>query len=221
MSNAEKVELAKLNTDVVVIGSGGGLAAAVAAAENGARVILLEKENILGGYTRQANAFMACESPVQKRLKIDITRQELFRRYMNWTHWHRVEPRVVSAFINNSGETVRWLEEKGVEFEVMTNDRGLSIIHVPANMMASVQLALIKNAKKLGVNMLLNASGKKILRKKGKVTGVVAVKDGEDFEIETRCVIIATGGFSDNRVLLKNIVPSTSMTCSWTSGLIT
>jgi fumarate reductase flavoprotein subunit len=45
-----------LKADVVVIGSGGGLAAAVAAAEGGASVILLEKEGVLGGWTRQANA---------------------------------------------------------------------------------------------------------------------------------------------------------------------
>jgi fumarate reductase flavoprotein subunit len=197
-----------LEAEVVVIGSGGGLAAAVAAAEVGAEVILLEKADILGGYTRQANALMACESPVQKRLNITLTGDEVFRRFVDWNHWYRIEPRVVRAFINKSGDTIRWLEEKGVEFELVTNDYGLSLIHVPKDMMASVQKALIQSAGELGIKMLLNTSGKRILRgAKGKVTGVVAVKDGKDLEIKTRSVIIATGGFGDNRELLKKYCP--------------
>ncbi|MFC2045841.1 hypothetical protein ACFLUH_04100, partial [Chloroflexota bacterium] len=82
-------------------------------------VILLEKVGTLGGYTRQANTLMACESPVQKRLNIAVTRDEVFRKFMNWNHWYRVDPRVVRAFIDKSGDTIRWLEEKGVEFELM------------------------------------------------------------------------------------------------------
>ena len=115
--------------DIVVIGSGGGLAAAVAAAEKGVSVILLEKVNILGGYTRQANGFMACESPVQKRQNITVTKDEVFRKFMDWAHCRRVEPRVVRAFINKTGDTIQWLEEKGVEFELMTTPIGLPVVH--------------------------------------------------------------------------------------------
>ena len=102
-----------LKADIVVIGSGGGLAAAVAAAEEGASVVLLEKENILGGYTRQANGLMACESPAQKRMNITVTADEVFRRFMNWNHWYRVDPRIIRAYVNKTGDTIRWLEEKG------------------------------------------------------------------------------------------------------------
>jgi fumarate reductase flavoprotein subunit len=204
-----KGKAANLEADVVVIGSGGGLAAAVAAAEAGASVILLEKENVLGGYTRQANALMACESPVQKRLNVTITREEVFQKFMNWNHWHRVDARVVSAFINKSGDTIRWLEAKGVEFDLMTNDYGFAVIHMPKDMMASVQKALIESAKDLGMNMLLHTSGKRIMRgAKGNITGVLAqTRDGQEFEIKTKSAIIATGGFGDNRELLRKYCP--------------
>jgi fumarate reductase flavoprotein subunit len=202
-----------LEADVVVIGSGGGLAAAVAAREMGASVILLEKENILGGYTRQANGLMACESPVQKRMNITVTSDEVFRRFLNWNHWYRVNPRVVRAYLNKTGDTIRWLEEKGVKFIVQPlsalRPGQLPIGHMPVGMGAGVQKALIKSCQALGVTALLNTSGKRIvIGAKGNVTGVVAVtKDGEEFEIKTKSAIIATGGFGDNRELLKKHCP--------------
>ncbi len=206
MSSTETLE--KLKADIVVMGSGGGLAAAVMAAEAGASVILLEKEGTLGGYTRQANGLMACESPVQKRQNITITKDEVFRRFMNWTHCRRVDPRVVRAFINKTGDTIRWLEEKGVEFELMTPPVGLPVVHLPVGMGAAVQKALIKKAKELGVNIFLHTSGKKIIPgAKSNLTRVVAVKDGEEFQITAKSVIIATGGFGENRELLKKYCP--------------
>ena len=66
----------KYQADIVVIGSGGGLAAAVTAAEAGAKIILLDKLERLGGYTRQANGLMACESPAQKRQNINVTKDK-------------------------------------------------------------------------------------------------------------------------------------------------
>jgi pimeloyl-ACP methyl ester carboxylesterase len=134
MNTSEKKDL---QADVVVIGSGGGLSAAVIAAENGASVILLEKENILGGYTRQANALFAVESPLQRRKDVNVTTDDLFRRVMAWNHWYRVDAGVVRAYINQSGKSIEWLENRGVKFDLITNHAGLPIIHMPEDMMAA------------------------------------------------------------------------------------
>jgi fumarate reductase flavoprotein subunit len=199
--NSANIEM--FEYDVVVIGSGGGLAAAVAAAEKGASVLLLEKEGILGGYTRQANALMACESPVQKRQNIVVTRDEIFSTFMNWSHWHRVDPRIVRAYVNKTGDTIAWLEEKGVEFELVMN-----YVHLPKGLGAAVQKALIKASLVVGVNVLLHASARKIIRgAKGRVSEVMAVMEGKDIRLKSRSVIIATGGFGDNRSLLKKYCP--------------
>ena len=110
----------KLKADLVVIGGGGaGLAAAVAAAEKGARVIVLEKRNCTGGNTALATMLFAAESPVQKRAMVDASKDELFSAVMDWAHW-KIDPRIIRAFINRSGDTIRWLEEQGCVFELMT-----------------------------------------------------------------------------------------------------
>jgi fumarate reductase flavoprotein subunit len=154
---------------------------------------------------------MAVESPVQKRMNVTIARDEVFRKFMNWNRWHRVNPRIVRAFLNKSGDTIRWLEEKGVEFELASerSPDGPPTVHIPTDMMASVQKALIKSAKDLGVNTLLHTSGKRIIRgAKGNITGVLAqTRDGQEFDIKTKSAIIATGGFGANRELLKKYCP--------------
>lgn len=65
--NAAGIE--KLNTDVVVVGSGGtGLSAAASAHQNGAKVIVLEKLPLIGGSSAFAGgAIAAGNSNLQKR----------------------------------------------------------------------------------------------------------------------------------------------------------
>jgi succinate dehydrogenase/fumarate reductase flavoprotein subunit len=58
-SNTETFE-----TEIVVIGVGGGLAAGVAASGEGAKVMLLEKLKKTGGNIVMATGFLAAESPV-------------------------------------------------------------------------------------------------------------------------------------------------------------
>ena len=69
MSSAENRQV-----DVVVIGGGGGgLAAAIEAVEQGARnVLVLEKQEEVGGNTAFANNFFGIQSPAQKRAGINV-----------------------------------------------------------------------------------------------------------------------------------------------------
>ena len=107
MSVNKKIGSTKIQTDIVIIGAGGaGLAAAIAATDEGAKVVLLEKLNAPGGNTARAQAFFAAESPVQKRLRIDASRDVLFRMAMDYAHW-KINPRIMRAFIDKSGDTVR------------------------------------------------------------------------------------------------------------------
>ena len=103
-----------LKAELVVLGGGGaGLAAALAAAENGCKsIFVLEKAGSATGSTGMAHDIFGAESPVQKRLGIEASRDELFKTAMEWAHWTNINPRIVRAFIDKSGDTIGWLERK-------------------------------------------------------------------------------------------------------------
>ena len=63
---------------------------------------------------------------------------------------------------------------------------------------------LAKRCDELGGQVLLNTQCKQILSdEKGILNGVLAERDGKEFIIKTKSVIIATGGYAGNRELLK------------------
>jgi len=199
-----------LESDVVVIGAGGaGLAAAVAAAENGASVTLMERRGVPGGNTVFAEGLFAVESPLQERMKVTATRDEYFKQAMDFAQW-KVNARLVRAFVDKSGDTVRWLEEKGVKFflEPLYANQSPLIWHCSEYGGSDVVKPLVKDCKKLGVRLLYKTRARKLLTdKSGIVTGLIAATDGEEIEIRTKSVIIATGGFGANNELLKKYYP--------------
>jgi fumarate reductase flavoprotein subunit len=198
------------NTDVVIIGSGGGLAAAVAAAEKGAKVIVLEKRKVFGGNTALARALMAAESPVQRRLRIDARKEDLFKASMSFSHW-KINPEIIRAFINKSGDTIGWLEGLGVKFQDVPNayfNQVPRIYHLPEGYGAALTRSLAEKCTQLGVMLMKETPAKKVIVGKGKgVSGILAgTKDGEKM-ISTKSVVIATGGYSGNREMLKRYCP--------------
>ena len=207
--NSAKPE--KLKADLVVIGGGGtGLAAAVAAKELGlGRVILLEKRGPLGGNTSMSMGPFAIDSPAQKRAAIEFRRDEIFKILMNWTHW-KTNPRIVRAFLNKSGDTIRWLEEKGLEFQCLplfSNQTPLTW-HMPKGYGAGIVKVLIGECRRLGVEIINRAPAKRlVLGPEGKLEAVVAEREGQELHIATASAIIGTGGYSGNKKLLKKYCP--------------
>ncbi len=201
-----------LKYEIVVIGGGGaGLAAAIAAAENGCNSILvLEKAGSAAGSTAMAHDIFGAESPVQKRQGVDARRDELFKIAMEWAHWTRINPRIVRAFIDKSGDTIAWLEKKGLSFELIQyypNQVPL-VRHSVIGHGNALMKTLRNNCQELGVKILTRTPAKRLFRdKNGRISGVLAEsKDGE-IKIECKCAIVATGGYGNNREMLKKYCP--------------
>jgi fumarate reductase flavoprotein subunit len=166
--------------------------------------VVLEKRG-LGGNSALAFGIFAAESPVQRREMIDCRKDDCFKLAMDFAHW-KVNPRIVRAFIDKSGDTIRWLEEKGLEFSCIPFylNQAPRTWHIPKGNGAALVKTLIQNCQDLGVTLLPRTPAKKILTStKGGVSGVLAKTKGEDLAIKTRSVIIATGGYGGNRRLLK------------------
>jgi fumarate reductase flavoprotein subunit len=198
---------------LVIIGGGGaGLAAAVEASEKGIRDIsVIEKSPVPGGNSAIAGGIFACESPVQERLGIPSSRDQLFKKAMDWAHWSNVRPGVLRAFVNKSGETIRWLEAKGLEFDLITfyPHQMPPVQHNPKGFGAALIRLLRSECDKKGVRILCQAAAQKIVRgENGAVAGIEILADGKVTEISCRSIIIATGGFSGNRELMRRYFPN-------------
>lgn len=200
-------ETDRMRADIVIIGAGGsGLAAALAAAEKGCRrIIVLEKAGV-GGNSAMAHDVFGVESPVQRRMGIDARKDDFFRVAMRWSHWSKVNPRIVRAFIDKSGDTIRWLQEKGLGF-----DLGQYYVNQMPRIMHTIQgegeelmRVLAAKCRERGIEILTRTPAVKILRDgKGEVTGVVAAGKDEEFTITPKSVIVTTGGYAENKELLK------------------
>lgn len=212
MNSRQSLDPVNIETEIVVVGGGGaGLAAAVAAAEQGANVTVLEKRHTPGGTSAMASGIFAAESPVQKRMMIDAPRDELFKAAMGYAHW-KSNPRIVRAFVDKSGDTIRWLEEKGLEFariQALYPNQVPQVLHCPKGMGAALIKVLVKNCEALGVQLLCQTAAKRILtEERGDVTGVLATNKEKELRVAARSVIVATGGYGGNKELLKKYYAS-------------
>ena len=189
------------NTDVVVIGAGAcGLAAAVTLAEGGAKVIVFEKQRAMGGSSNFFHGVFAAESDMQRAQFIDYTRDKAFKNIMEYSHW-RANPRIVRAFVNESGATIGWLQKEGVEFrEVMINmPDAPRTYHVVKGKGEALVKVLATRAREKGVDIRLATPVQRILKEGNRITGVIVEEDGEEKQVTAKAVIIATGGYANNK----------------------
>ncbi len=201
-------------TDVVIIGAGGaGLSAAVAASESGANVIILEKMSIAGGNTNYATGGLnASETSSQKAKGIEDSNEQFYEDTMVGGG-NINNPELVQVFVENSAETVDWLQSYGMDLSDVgfmggsTNSR----THRPtggAAIGSHFTSVMVEAAENAGAEIRYNNEVTEIINTNGKATGVkVSTKEG-DYTITADAVIVATGGFGANAELVASFVPS-------------
>ena len=191
--------------EIVVIGSGAsGLSAALAASAGGATVAVFEKQQSLGGTSNFFHGMFAVESAMQKEQYIAYSRDQAFKNFMEYNHW-RANATLVRALINRSAETIAWLKNLGVQFPQVTINMpdAPRTYHVVKGRGEAVVKALVVAAKGKGVTIRVASPIKRILKGKRGPSGVIAEIEGEDTEIPCRAVVIASGGYANNREWIK------------------
>ena len=197
------------HTDIVVIGSGlTGLTAALTAAEGGATVLLFEKMRSMGGSSNFPEGMFGVETEMQRQDSIGITRDEAFKKIMEYTHW-RANPRLVRTFVNESADTIAWLQRQGVEFvgpkaNWEDSPRTWHVLKGPPDGRGGPMIkALAVRARENGVDIRLAAPVRRILKERGAIKGVSAKENGVEVEIAAKAVVIGTGGYANNREWIK------------------
>ena len=193
------------SADVAVVGSGAaGLAAALTLAEGGAKVIVFEKQKSLGGTSNFFQGTFAVESDMQRERYVDYTRDQCFKNTMDYSHW-RANPRLVRAIVDESGATISWLQEAGVSFIEATINMPDSPLtyHTVKGRGEAVVKALVDQARAKGAQVFPGTPVLALLKEGGRIAGVVVDNDGEEVEVAAKAVVIATGGFANNKDWVK------------------
>lgn len=204
---AQETEADALSADIVIIGAGGaGMSAAVEASQNGAKnIVILEKMPMTGGNTTRATGGMnAAETTFQEAEGIEDS-IELFVEDTMKGGKELNNKELVQVLAENSADAVYWVNDIGGDLSVVGQFGGASVkrIHRPSDTSA-VGPMLVKtlNAKleELDIPVLLNTKAEHIvLDENGAVKAVEAIdENGEAFTINTKTVILATGGFAAN-----------------------
>ncbi|MBU5482895.1 flavocytochrome c [Clostridium sp. MSJ-11] len=190
-------------TDIVIIGAGGaGLAAAVEAKNEGANVVVLEKMPIVGGNTlRATGGINASGTKFQKENNINDTVDKFYNDTMKGGY-DKGEPELVKLLTDKSAEAVEWLVDLGADLSDVGRLGGASEnrAHRPTGggAVGSEIVKTLKSAaeaKKIDIRTMNKAT--EILKDdKGNIKGVKALdKEGKEYTIDAKAVIIATGGF--------------------------
>lgn len=136
------------------------------------------------------------------------TTTDAFNAMASYHHW-RINAPLMKAFVELSGDTIQWVEDHGVKWkEVKTawRDKAEQTWHIYPYA-GSLPKTMVELFKKEGGTLLLNTPGEKLITKDGKVTGVIAkdTKTGEKVTINAKNVILATGGYSFNAKMVKDL----------------
>lgn len=211
----------QLACDIVVVGGGGsGLSAAVRAAQLGARVILVEKMDALGGNSNLAGGLLATNSKVLQAAGLPDKTEEFVKKILQ-KHGYTLDGDLIRRFVGNAGNYYDWLVDMGFDTEntkyimdaVVTLKNRLDpgpLGHPsfgPGNTGTAIVNLLKSQLEPLGVKTLLSTKAKKLLTDAHGVCGLLA--DGQDacYRISAKAVILSSGGFGANPELLKRFIP--------------
>ncbi|MGL5543518.1 MAG: flavocytochrome c [Cetobacterium sp.] len=204
-----------VTTDVIIIGGGGaGLTAAIAAKDNGSEVILVEKSAILGGNTNYATGGLnAAETSVQKNKGIKDSVNTFIEDTMKGGK-NTNDKNLVTKLANSSSEIVDWLISKGADLSDLGRMGGQSVdrTHRPtggAPVGPDMIAALSKTAKNSGVDIRLSTFAESLIYDGEAIRGIVVkAPNGEKYTINSKAVVIATGGFGANSDMVVEYVES-------------
>lgn len=196
-----------LSADVVVVGLGiSGMCAAVTAVEAGAKTVVLEKADL---YTARGFDDGCVNSSVHKEAGIHYDRDEMIAELMRQANY-RVDQRLITTWVDKSGEAVDWLRERleprGIKATVGgeggdEREGPYRVYRTAVNWTGQnprLMAEMEKLLKEKGGDVRYGTPAVQLLREgSGRVTGVIARrKDGGYLRVNARKgVILSAGGY--------------------------
>ncbi|MDF7639113.1 FAD-dependent oxidoreductase [Lactobacillus sp. ESL0791] len=211
-----------INTEVVVVGAGNaGMMAAAAAAESGAKVMIIEKEDSIN---LMRVGLASVGSNAQKRAGVTVNKFDLVE-YLAAFAQHNVDEGLIYHWANHSAEAVNWVEDnilkphgahlKAEPDSMVTSSayEGFSTENDPTfddKTFTSYGNWFVQKVEKMGVKLVFNTELVDLVSSNNRVTGVIAQdnKKGQRIQINaSKGVIICSGGYAANTDLLQKWNP--------------
>ena len=192
-------------TQLVVVGGGpAGLAAAISAKQNGVEdVILIEKLGILSGNGKfDMNFFDLINSKAQQKAGIEYTVEQFIEEKKDAGN----TPERLQAWAEGEWTLDAWLRD----MDILLNQSNGGTNHMAESDVYAgdhIQTGLEKEAYELGVDIRLENKGTDLIMEDGVCTGVVVETKGGTYNITADAVVVATGGFCNNKELLAEYAP--------------
>ena len=201
----------KWDADVVIAGGGlAGVSAALTAAQNGASVILVEKQPVLGGASAQGGGGLGAPgSTVQKEYGITDSAKawlDMFYMRANQTKASYRNPSFpvesdIKWLIGESANIIDWLLEQGMTFgkpfgiALDLAERYHSISNEGYSSGAGLVKFIAEKTEGLGVDVRVNTKAVKVLQENGPGSRAVGIELADGSKIYAKTVILAAGGF--------------------------
>lgn len=201
----------EVDYDIVVIGCGvGGTSAALSAAETAKKtnknlkIAILERADYdhRGGNSRWTASYMRMKNLDEVA---DNFVEDMLAFSDNYSDREYIE-----TLAKEAGSTLRWVEEKGVEFDYLptmflTASRPRLL---PVGGGRAIVDTLSRRAGGLGVEIIYEAAAwKLLLDDEGAVDGLmVRVKGGTSLQLKVGAVVLASGGFQGNQEMMSQYI---------------
>lgn len=201
----------KLATDLVVIGGGAaGMIGAINASQQGLNVVLLEKQEFLGGASAICGGIVVAQgSEAQRNMgeKGDTPSKMAYDLLHNGHQ--RNDLSGLTLYALNVGKSIDWAVKQGVQldtkagFAFRAEHKTPRVIPFVGGCPQYAQtLREVLATTKTDVKLTTRAT--KLITTDGAVTGVEAkAKDGTTYEIAAKAVLLATGGYGWNKEMLQ------------------
>ena len=212
MTYAEPSSLKK-SYDVIIVGSGGaGMTAAIEAKDAGMNPVILEKMPIAGGNTSKASAGLnASETSVEKAQGVTDSNDKFYEETLKGGGGTN-DKELLRYFVDHSAAAVDWLAQNDIVLDNLTTTGGMSVSrthrpHDGSAVGAYLVKGLEENISKRDIPVFVNSDVTKINEKDGKVSGVEVKIEGETKQVDSKAVVVTTGGFGANQKMIAKYRP--------------
>ena len=206
----------EVRVPIVIVGGGAcGLIAALAAREDGAEVIVVERDATPSGSTALSSGFIpAAYTRFQRAAGVTDSPEQMIEDIQRKNHGE-ADPRIVATVCRHSGPTIEWLADAHgvpivlVEGFLYPGHSALRMHAVPEKTGAALMATLLAACGRADIDLLTSARVVDIYATADRrIRGVRVLRpDGSHEEIGCDALVLACSGFGGNAPMVREHLP--------------